>query len=196
MHIVLVDNGRSALLADEQDRQTLACIRCGACLNVCPVYRQVGGHAYGSVYPGPIGAILTPQLAGVDAARELPFASSLCGACRDVCPVKIDIPRMLLRLRARANGSEHRPPIAAGEARAFAIWAWVMESPWRYRCAARVARAFAPWVLGEGGLAKFLRARVSPLSRWTGERELRRPERSFRELWRAGLGSDESDRHG
>jgi L-lactate dehydrogenase complex protein LldF len=196
LHIVLVDNGRSALLADEQDRQTLACIRCGACLNACPVYRQVGGHAYGSVYPGPIGAILTPQLAGVEAAGELPFASSLCGACRDVCPVKIDIPRMMLRLRARANASERRPARAAGEGRAFAFWAWVMESPWRYRCAARVARAFEPWLLGQGRLAHSLRARIGPLSQWTAERELRRPERSFRELWHAGLGSGEGTRHG
>jgi L-lactate dehydrogenase complex protein LldF len=102
LHVVLLDNGRTRVLADEVGRQTLACIRCSACLNVCPVYERTGGHAYGSVYPGPIGAILTPQLVGVHAAGSLPFASSLCGACADVCPVEIDIPRVLVHLpRAR-----------------------------------------------------------------------------------------------
>jgi L-lactate dehydrogenase complex protein LldF len=94
LHIVLLDNGRSRMLAHPVTRQSLACIRCGACLNACPVYQQVGGHAYGSVYPGPIGAVITPQLMGIEKAAQLPFASSLCGACRDVCPVKIDIPQL------------------------------------------------------------------------------------------------------
>src|SRR5207247_2462107 len=101
LHIVILDNGRSAMLASPVTRQALACIRCGACLNACPVYRQIGGHAYGSVYPGPIGAVLSPQLFGLAKSSELPYASSLCGACRDVCPVKIDIPALLLHLRAR-----------------------------------------------------------------------------------------------
>ena len=96
VHIVLLDNGRSRMLAHPVTRQSLACIRCGACLNACPVYQQIGGHAYGSVYPGPIGAVITPQLIGYSKARQLPFASSLCGACREVCPVKIDIPELLL----------------------------------------------------------------------------------------------------
>src|SRR2546430_134836 len=102
LHIVLLDNGRSRMLASAVTRQTLACIRCGACLNACPVYRQIGGHAYGSVYPGPIGAVLTPQLLGMGESSALPYASSLCGACRDVCPVKIDIPAVLLHLRGQA----------------------------------------------------------------------------------------------
>ena len=92
LHVVLLDNGRTRVLADEVGRQALHCIRCSACLNVCPVYSRTGGHAYGSVYPGPIGAILTPQLVGIENAPSLPFASSLCGACYEVCPVKIDIP--------------------------------------------------------------------------------------------------------
>src|SRR5215204_1101889 len=100
IHIVLMDNGRSRMLAHPVTRQGLACIRCGACLNACPVYQQIGGHAYGSVYPGPIGAVITPQLVGLEKARQLPYASSLCGACREVCPVKIDIPQLLLHLRA------------------------------------------------------------------------------------------------
>ncbi|HRW06794.1 MAG TPA: LutB/LldF family L-lactate oxidation iron-sulfur protein [Caldilineaceae bacterium] len=98
-HLVLLDNGRTNVLADEVGRQTLNCIRCSACLNICPVYERTGGHAYGSVYPGPIGAILTPQLVGVEHAKSLPYASSLCGACYDVCPVKINIPEVLLHLR-------------------------------------------------------------------------------------------------
>src|SRR6266567_2552486 len=100
LHIVLLDNGRSRMLAHPTTRQSLACIRCGACLNACPVYQQIGGHAYGSVYPGPIGAVITPQLIGLSKAAKLPYASSLCGACREVCPVKIDIPELLLHLRA------------------------------------------------------------------------------------------------
>lgn len=98
-HLVMLDNGRTRMMADPHLRESLFCIRCGACLNVCPVYQKVGGHAYGWVYPGPIGAVLTPQMIGRERAAALPFASSLCGACRDVCPVKIDIPQMLLRLR-------------------------------------------------------------------------------------------------
>src|SRR5215204_4430212 len=100
LHIVLLDNGRSRMLAHPVTRQSLACIRCGACLNACPVYQQVGGHAYGSVYQGPIGAVITPQLMGIEKTSQLPYASSLCGACREVCPVKIDIPRLLLHLRS------------------------------------------------------------------------------------------------
>ena len=108
-HLVLLDNGRVRTLADEVGRQALRCIRCSACLNVCPVYARVGGHAYGSVYPGPIGAILTPQLEGVEGdAGSLPYASSLCGACGDVCPVKIEIPRLLTHLRAREVASRSR----------------------------------------------------------------------------------------
>jgi L-lactate dehydrogenase complex protein LldF len=108
MHVVIMDNGRSAMLADPVMREALYCLRCGACLNVCPVYRRIGGHAYNSPYPGPIGSIVSPNLFG-SAAAKLPFASTLCGACRDICPVKIDIPRILLHLRAKENAAE--PPI-------------------------------------------------------------------------------------
>ena len=98
-HVVLLDNGRTDVLGDAEGRETLHCIRCGACQNVCPVYRQTGGHAYGSVYAGPIGAILTPQLQRMEHAQSLPYASSLCGACYEVCPVKINIPEVLIHLR-------------------------------------------------------------------------------------------------
>ena len=126
LHIVLLDNGRSRMLAHPVTRQALACIRCGACLNACPVYQQIGGHAYGSVYPGPIGAVITPQLIGLGKAAQLPYASSLCGACRDVCPVRINIPELLLpyarRLpkdrkagsRSRRQGQGRVPARAAG----------------------------------------------------------------------------------
>jgi len=107
-HVVLLDNGRSSILAKEKERQTLKCIRCAACMNACPVYRQTGGHAYGSVYPGPIGAILTPQLMQMKYAQTLPFASSLCGACYEVCPVKINIPEVLLELRSQVVNQERK----------------------------------------------------------------------------------------
>ena len=119
MHVVILDNGRSAMLADPVLREALYCLRCGACLNVCPVYRRIGGHAYNSTYPGPIGSIVSPNLFG-SAAAELPFASTLCGACRDICPVRIDIPRILLHLRWR-EGAAHpaiKWPQAAVKARA------------------------------------------------------------------------------
>src|SRR5262245_30911189 len=121
MHLVILDNGRSTMLADPVMREALYCIRCGACLNVCPVYRHIGGHAYGSPYPGPIGSIVSPNLVG-SAAAHLPFASTLCGACKDICPVKIDIPRMLLHLRWKETASGDPPtwPAAAARARAGA----------------------------------------------------------------------------
>ena len=115
-HVVLLDNGRSSILARKTERQTLRCIRCAACMNSCPVYRQTGGHAYGSVYPGPIGAILTPQLMQMQHAQSLPYASSLCGACYEVCPVKINIPEILHR-PARAGDR----PGAAGRWGSFSI---------------------------------------------------------------------------
>src|SRR5207245_9246564 len=121
LHVVLLDNGRTRVLRDEIGRQALHCIRCSACLNVCPVYSRTGGHAYGSVYPGPIGAILTPQLRGIENASSLPFASTLCGACYEVCPVKIDIPRVLLHLRANAVAAQGRTP----ERAAMRAAAWV-----------------------------------------------------------------------
>src|ERR671927_171611 len=140
-HLVLLDNGRTAVLADEVGRQALHCIRCSACLNVCPVYERTGGHAYGSVYPGPIGAVLSPQLTGVEDNASLPYASSLCGACYDVCPVKINIPEILVQLRARhteAYAAEHRAPSA--EAAAMTAVGWVMSDPKRWALAIRSGR--------------------------------------------------------
>src|SRR5947209_5350490 len=125
VHLVLLDNGRTAVLADPDGRAALRCIRCSACLNVCPVYERAGGHAYGSVYPGPIGAVLSPQLTGVKDNPSLPYASSLCGACFDACPVALDIPTMLVHLRSRAVESKGM----TAERAAMAAAAWAMRSP-------------------------------------------------------------------
>jgi len=169
LHIVLLDNGRSRMLAHPVTRQSLACIRCGACLNACPVYQQIGGHAYGSVYPGPIGAVITPQLMGIEKAAQLPYASSLCGACREVCPVKIDIPRLLLHLRGEIT-AQHKGN--AAERLAFKVWARVMMSPSLYKMSAIAGR---------------LLQHLVPISRaWTSGRDLRPIEsQSFHDRWKS-----------
>jgi L-lactate dehydrogenase complex protein LldF len=190
LHIVLLDNGRSALLGDTVGRSSLACIRCGACLNACPVYREIGGHAFGSVYTGPIGSVLTPQLAGLACSRQLPFASSLCGACREVCPVKIDLPRLLLKLRAdvvQAERSGRIPPdvTEGGQGLVFAMWAWAVSSPKRYRWLSQIART--PFDSNEGGgQAGGLAAKLAPaLLAWTAVRDLHPlAPRTFHEIWR------------
>jgi L-lactate dehydrogenase complex protein LldF len=181
VHIVLVDNGRSATLADEVGRQALHCIRCSACLNVCPVYERVGGHAYQSVYPGPIGAILSPQMTGIEANRTLPFASTLCGACYDVCPVRINIPEVLVHLRQAAVDSKRGRPSA--ERTAMKAMGWVMGDRRRYARALRAARR------GSAPLAATLRRRKVhrlpwPMSAWTASRDAPLPAtESFRDWW-------------
>jgi L-lactate dehydrogenase complex protein LldF len=180
-HLVLVDNGRTAALADQTGRQALHCIRCSACLNVCPVYERTGGHAYGSVYPGPIGAVLSPLLTGVEDNASLPYASSLCGACYDACPVKIDIPSLLVYLRAR-HVEEHREAhrVASPEAVTMAAASWVMADPRRYAAAQRAGRSGR--VLSRGGR---IRALPPPLSAWTRARDAPAPPaRTFRQWWR------------
>ena len=173
-HLVLLDNGRSQVLSDEIGRQALHCIRCSACLNVCPVYSRTGGHAYESVYPGPIGAILTPQLRGLDAAPTLPWASTLCGACYDVCPVKIDIPSVLVHLRGRIVREEKR---LDGEGLMMRLAGRTFASRERYERAQRLAR------VGNGPLA---RLPFGPVRRWTDVRELPGvAPQSFREWWRS-----------
>jgi L-lactate dehydrogenase complex protein LldF len=193
LHIILLDNGRSRMLANPVTRQALACIRCGACLNACPVYQQIGGHAYGSVYSGPIGAVITPQLIGLGKAAQLPFASSLCGACRDVCPVKIDIPELLLHLRSeiKQERAESRIKKHRGEAIAFKLFAAVMNRPWLYELSIRVGRFLQRLIVRQGRIGKVggVLARLAPpLSGWTSSRDLRPlAERSFRQQWRSGL---------
>jgi L-lactate dehydrogenase complex protein LldF len=170
-HLVLLDGGRSDVLADEVGRAALHCIRCSACLNVCPVYERVGGQAYESVYPGPIGAILTPLLNGLETAPSLPWASSLCGACYEVCPVKIDIPSILVHLRGRVVREEKSS--LSVEALAMKGMAAAFGSRRRYEGAQRLAR------LGRGPLAK------AAVPGWTAMRDLPEPPKeTFRDWWK------------
>jgi L-lactate dehydrogenase complex protein LldF len=181
MHVVILDNGRSRALAGET-AEILGCIRCGACLNACPVYRAVGGHAYGGTYPGPIGAVLHPAMDGMGPWSELPFASTLCGACKEVCPIRIDIPRMLLGLRREAveNGEGFkwlRPGMAAYSAAATRPAAW---------------KVFLGVGATIGRLAKDGSIQRLPFhaSGWTDHRSLRAPaRRSFRSWWKKNRGA-------
>lgn len=188
VHVILLDNGRTKLLAGEA-RELLRCIRCGACLNACPVYRKVGGgHAYGAVYSGPIGAVLTPELKGLASYPDLAQASSLCGACFEACPVHIDIPAHLVRLRkeaveARITGWWERAAMRA--------WARVMRSGWMYRMGLRAARVGTRIAAGEKERA-WIGELPGPLSGWTETRDFPMPAaRGFREWWR-----DEHERTG
>jgi L-lactate dehydrogenase complex protein LldF len=191
-HLVLLDNGRTAALADDVGRAALHCIRCSACLNVCPVYERTGGHAYGSVYPGPIGAVLTPQLAGMrgghgahaDPVDTLPYASSLCGACFDACPVKIDIPSLLVELRARHVEQERdrrRRPTAEGLAMGAAAQA--MAGPRRWAAAEaglRLGRVFAR----DGRITSLPPPASWVASGWLSARDLPAPPpETFRQWW-------------
>jgi L-lactate dehydrogenase complex protein LldF len=184
-HLVLLDNGRSAVLADEIGRQALHCIRCSACLNVCPVYERTGGHAYGSVYPGPIGAVLSPQLTGVEDNASLPYASSLCGACYDACPVKINIPDILVHLRAQhveTYRAEHKIPTA--EAVAMAAAAFTMNHPALYATAQRAGRLGRLVARDKPGEPGRIRSVPPPLSGWTASRDIPAPPpETFRDWW-------------
>ena len=174
-YVVLLDNGRTRLLPNRERRQSLYCIRCGACLNACPVYRKIGGHSFPWVYSGPIGAILTPQFMGVAEQPALPFASSLCGACAEVCPVKIDIPKVLLDLRSEVHKNEASRGRNRVEKLAFAAFGWLMRHPRAYEVAGRLAAS----------LARTAVLNVGPVRAWLSERDLPPPPaRSFRQLWR------------
>jgi L-lactate dehydrogenase complex protein LldF len=174
-HLVILDNGRSKILGTPF-RESLQCIRCGACLNACPVYRRIGGHAYGGVYSGPIGSILTPLFDSLRDYSPLPDASSLCGACQAACPVKINIPHMLIGLREAG----HHHPERRGEALAYRIWHQVLRRPWLYQFALRVSRL----VLLPFSRQGWLRRLPGPASGWTKMRDFPIPARkSFRELW-------------
>ncbi|MCS6850086.1 MAG: LUD domain-containing protein, partial [Gemmataceae bacterium] len=175
-HLVVLDNGRSRLLATPF-RESLQCIRCGACLNACPVYRRIGGHAYGGVYSGPIGSILTPLYDSVTDHEHLPHASSLCGACQAACPVKINIPRMLIGLREL----QHRGPANRWEHLAYRLWRVVMLRPWLYRLATRLARL----LLRPQARGGWLSRGPGPVAHWTRHRDFPAPAaRSFREQWK------------
>ena len=181
-HVVLLDNGRAGVLADEESRETLSCIRCGACLNVCPVYHQTGGHAYGSVYQGPIGAIITPQLQNLRHSRSLPYASSLCGACYDVCPVKINIPEILIHLRGKIVREDQSTFLGKlhPENIAMQAMALVFSSSGLMTAAEAIAR-FSQFPLVHNGAINHL---PGILSGWTDTRDLMPlPKQSFRQWW-------------
>jgi L-lactate dehydrogenase complex protein LldF len=182
-HVVLLDNGRSSILARPKHRQTLKCIRCAACMNACPVYRQTGGHAYGSVYPGPIGAILTPQLMQLKHAQSLPYASSLCGACYEVCPVKINIPEVLLELRSEVINQERGQalrffdPMYLGLRIANLLFA----KAWRFHLAQRLGRIGLRLFTAKDG---WIHSLPSIGSKWTQTRDLRGlPSQPFHDWW-------------
>ena len=177
LYLVIIDNGRSNVLKDPVTHSALACIRCGGCLNACPVYRRVGGWAFGWVYPGPIGSIITPLLVGLDKAAKLPFASTLCGECSEVCPLKIDIPHQLVHLRNRAV-NEPSPMNSATERLTWKAWAWAMRGPKRYALAMAAVRMGVR-------MARFLPWHPGKLGAWTRGRELPEvPPSAFRKLWK------------
>ena len=178
LHVVLLDNGRTRLMASES-AEILGCIRCGACMNVCPVYTSIGGHAYGDTYPGPVGAVVTPGLRNLHDWADLSSASSLCGACRDVCPVRLDIPRMLLHLRHAAA-----PTQAPGWLRwAMRGFGTVVGHPAIYRLATQAARLALRRHARDGWIA----SAPGPAAAWTSSRDLRSPARTtFQQAWQAG----------
>jgi L-lactate dehydrogenase complex protein LldF len=177
-HVVLLDNGRSELLADAEQRDALHCIRCGACLNACPVFRTIGGHSYGTTYGGPIGSVITPHLRGLKEFQHLSYASSLCGNCTQVCPVQIDLHHHLLQNRRNAVRAEDRP---AGERLGFRLWRWAMTGAGRFASLGWAGRAIirASQALGLGGTS------LDPLRPWTQVHAAPNiPKKSFRSLWR------------
>jgi L-lactate dehydrogenase complex protein LldF len=180
-HLVLLDNGRSKILKDPIGRDVLKCIRCGACANVCPVYKNVGGFAYGSFISGPIGAILSPQMYGTQVARELPYASTLCGACADVCPVKIPIPTILRHLRRRvAEGDAFALPTISVPIRATAaLTSLALAQNWIYRLGARLLPIVNPFFRTDNWLSNM----PYPISRWTKVRPLPPFGARFRKRW-------------
>jgi L-lactate dehydrogenase complex protein LldF len=181
-HVVLLDNGRSELLADAEKRDVLHCIRCGACLNACPVYRAIGGHTYGTTYQGPIGSVLTPHQQGLAQWNHLSYASSLCGACTQTCPVKIDLAHHLLHNRRDAVRTTPKP---LRERLGMRLWRWMMMSAARFRIVARIGKNVLRWLqaLGLSGSA------LDPLQPWTRYREPPPlPRESFREIWERANG--------
>jgi L-lactate dehydrogenase complex protein LldF len=183
-HLIIVDNGRSKILADPDFREVLACIRCGACLNICPVYGKIGGHAYHATYSGPIGAVLMPLLDGINKHADLCKGETLCGACKDVCPVNNDLPRMLSALRHKlAYGSRewNTAPHSTTEARTFKYWAKLISSPVMYRMAIKAGRFIQRRFIGKNGMIGHIPGFAS---RWTQDRDLSPlAARTFAERW-------------
>jgi L-lactate dehydrogenase complex protein LldF len=183
-HVVLVDNGRSQLLADAEQREVLHCIRCGACLNICPVFRHVGGHTYGTTYPGPIGSVLTPHLNGIKEFKHLSYASSLCGACSSVCPVKIDLAHHLLQNRRNATEAG---ATSSSERLIFRAWRYAMLRPRMYALGGWSVRKALRIIYGLGLAGSIL----DPMRVWNRYRSpVPLPSESFRARWRKNLGAD------
>jgi L-lactate dehydrogenase complex protein LldF len=183
-HLVILDNGRSKILADPRYREMLCCIRCAACLNVCPVYRKIGGHAYGYPYSGPVGAVVTPLLVGINRARHLCQGETLCGACRDACPINIDLPRMLLQLRAQLAEGDPRwsvVPASPLEKIVYGIWSVIIGHRRLYDQVLRAGRFFQQWMPAVDGMIRRL---PSPADGWTRGRNLKPlAKKSFHERW-------------
>ncbi len=186
LHVVLVDNGRTKILGSEL-AEILFCIRCGACLNACPVYRQIGGHAYGSVYPGPVGSVVTPGLFGLEPWSELPHASTLCGACRDVCPVRIDIPRMLLKLRDEGARAGQTPAwLKVG----LALYRHAAVRPGLFRLGGQLSRWTTRRLANDGWIQNL----PGPLSAWTDYRDFPAfAEKSFSRRWQEERGTGQAE---
>ncbi len=183
-HLIIIDNGRSRILADVEFREMLCCIRCAACLNVCPVYGKIGGHAYGFAYSGPVGAVVTPMLVGINRAKDLCQGETLCGACQDACPVNIDIPRMLLALRAKlADGDKDWNVVrnSLAEKAAFQFWAWVISKRARYDRFLQLGYLAQKWMPGADGMISRL---PLALHGWTRSRDIKSVAKaSFKKRW-------------
>ena len=180
LHVVILDNGRTSILGSE-NREALYCLRCGACLNVCPIYQNIGGHAYGWVYPGPIGAVLTPLFVGLESAQHLPRASTLCGACREACPVKINIPHLLLNLRHQLV---ERRETHWSESYLFSFWAYMMQRPSLYRFMTKFAAVAQKPLMRQGWIQKL----PPPFHGWTQSRDFKAvASQSFRQRWKQYL---------
>jgi L-lactate dehydrogenase complex protein LldF len=177
MHVVIVDNHRTELLASEM-HEALRCIRCGACMNHCPVYEVIGGHTYGWVYPGPIGSVLTPSYIGLEKAPELPNASTLCGACAVVCPVKIPLPDLMRKLREKSFERKLRP---TSERMSMRLWGYLAARPKLYALATKIGARMLRWM---GGDDKLIHKLPAGLKEWTNGRDMPAPSgKTFRELY-------------
>ena len=187
-HLVILDNGRSRILADEDFREMLCCIRCAACLNVCPVYAKIGGHSYGYAYCGPVGAVVTPLLVGINRAKDLCQGETLCGACQDICPVNIDIPRMLLAMRAKLAEGDSAwgvTPADRKEKFLFQAWSWMIRNRGLYDVAVKLAATGQKLFTQKDGMIRRL---PPPMHGWTKGRDIRPlAKESFIQSWKRGL---------
>lgn len=183
-HLVIIDNGRMEMLADERFREVLACIRCGSCLNICPVYGRIGGHAYNAPYPGPIGAVVMPLFDGVNKHADLCRGETLCGACKDICPVNNDLPRMLSELRhmlAYGDATWGVKPVDTIEALSFKAWATAMSSRTAYDLLVKAGRIAQVPLTHDGTISKGF----GPLGKWTADRDFPAlAEETFRDRWK------------